>query len=305
MAHEHSGLKAMQRMEKSVDTDRHYYLLPLPPGLHHESAELFGFYTYEFRYGHTDKVWSTAQGRFGRALRVTGLQHPAPNSYCMVNRDEKKITVSSPYAQAVFNGKNVTSDPPRTAIWCLLYAQVRQADGLDYRNILLDEQELVPLDRRRHQQDFRQKLHEAMAKNDLALVRALELQFSQVSTQEKESVLHAHGIWQNKEVVQRLKLYGLPTDSPLSVLTVEVFGTITDIHNHINNFSQVTGQLEEKMASVYNNNVANNLKDSYKSAKETSAPMVKPTLPLTDNLGMYRILRTSPLTAVPFVCCTD
>jgi hypothetical protein len=83
MAHEHAGINAMQQMEKSMDTERHFYLLPLPPGLHHESAELFGFFTYEFRYGHTDKVWSTAQGRFGIPFRLTGLQHPAPNMYCM------------------------------------------------------------------------------------------------------------------------------------------------------------------------------------------------------------------------------
>ena len=27
--------------------------------------------------------------------------------------------------------------------------------------------------------------------------------------------------------------------------------------------------------------------------------------PLSSGLGHYRILRTSPLTAVPFVCCTE
>src|SRR5690606_25118788 len=86
--------------------------------------------------------WSTAQGRFGRPLRVAGLQHPAPALPIIVNRDDKKIRVSSPFAKALFNGRNVTSDPPRTSIWCLLYAQVKQADGLDYRNILLDEKRL-------------------------------------------------------------------------------------------------------------------------------------------------------------------
>ena len=36
-----------------------HYLLPLPPGLHNESNELFGFFTYELRVGHSDRIWST------------------------------------------------------------------------------------------------------------------------------------------------------------------------------------------------------------------------------------------------------
>ena len=44
---------------------------------------------------------------------------------------------------AVLNGKNITHDPPRTEVWALLYAQVRQADGKDSRNILLDDRKLT------------------------------------------------------------------------------------------------------------------------------------------------------------------
>ena len=39
-------------------------------------AELFGFYVYELRVGHTDRIWCTAQGRFGHPTRVNGVQHP-------------------------------------------------------------------------------------------------------------------------------------------------------------------------------------------------------------------------------------
>src|SRR5690606_8916601 len=46
-----SGIDAMQMMVKSTDSDRHY-LLPIPPGMHPESPEMFGFFTYEFRVGH-------------------------------------------------------------------------------------------------------------------------------------------------------------------------------------------------------------------------------------------------------------
>jgi hypothetical protein len=38
-AQDNSGLNAMQKMERSDAEDRHYYLLPLPPGLHHESPD--------------------------------------------------------------------------------------------------------------------------------------------------------------------------------------------------------------------------------------------------------------------------
>jgi hypothetical protein len=42
-----------------------HYLLPLPPGVHPDSPELFGFFSYELRVGHRDG-WSTARGRFAR-----------------------------------------------------------------------------------------------------------------------------------------------------------------------------------------------------------------------------------------------
>ncbi len=303
-AHENAGLNAMQLMEKAADPSRHFYLLPLPPGLHHESAELFGFFTYEFRYGHTDKVWSTAQGRFGRPFRLTGLQHPAPNSYCMVNRDEKIISVSAPYAQAAFNGKNVTSNPPRTTIWCLLYAQVKQADGLEYRNILLDEQELRMLPPSRHREMMRPKFQQAVSQGNKLLLASLSQQLSQLEALDKDSVIYANGEWQNKEVNERLRLYGLPIDAPLSVIAVEVFGNITNIHEHINNFRNVAGELEDTVTSVFNNDISADMRKNYAKAKDTSIPATKPDMPLTDNLGMCRILRTSPLTEVPFICCT-
>ncbi len=45
----------MQPMERSTGPDKdadRFYLLPLPEGLHPESAEMFGFFTYEIRVGH-------------------------------------------------------------------------------------------------------------------------------------------------------------------------------------------------------------------------------------------------------------
>ena len=65
-------------------------------------------------------------------LRATGVQHPAPTLFCTCNRNEKELVVEAPYAQVVLGAKNITAEPPRTEIWALLYAQVRQADGKEY-----------------------------------------------------------------------------------------------------------------------------------------------------------------------------
>ena len=138
---DHAGLGAMVRL-RQADNSKLHYLVPLPPGMNNDSPELFGFFTYELRVGHAD-IWCTAQGRWGRALHITGVQHPAPTLFCTCERTEAALSVEAPYALAVLNGKNITHDPPRTELWALLYAQVRQADGKDSRNILLDDRKLT------------------------------------------------------------------------------------------------------------------------------------------------------------------
>ncbi len=301
--HEHAGLNAMQKMEKSLDKDRHYYVLPLPPGLHHESPELFGFFTYEFRFGHSDRLWSTAHGRFGRALRVAGLQHPAPNMLPMVNRDEIKILVSAPFAKALFNGKNVTSNPPRTNIWCLLYAQVKQADGLDYRNILLDEKRLLSKSPSRFRKIFEEKM--VIVANDPVKIRDLQNEMVQSIAVDNEATWQAYGGWDNKEVAELLYLYGLPGDSPLSILCVEVFGQITNIAEHINDIHQKKEELIESIATNYDQFLAAGMQGETFKKLDTQFPVKPDTDPLNKQLGFHRILRTSPLIEVPFVCCTD
>ncbi|WEK20632.1 MAG: hypothetical protein P0Y49_05710 [Candidatus Pedobacter colombiensis] len=297
-AHDHVGLKAMQKMEKSTDGHQ-FYLLPLPEGLHSESAELFGFYTYEFRFGHTDQLWSTGQGRFGRPFHLTGLQHPAPNLLCTVNRDEKQIRVKAPFAMAVHNGQNVTANPPRTSIWCLLYAQVKQADGMGYRNILIGEKNLVykvvgilnnPI---RHGQDA------AGLKEAKRL--AIQQQYLQVA-QQKEAVKYSEGMWLNAEVEEILDLYGLPIDSPLSVLCVEVFGYIRNLADHVTDLETVKAKMIESVTVNLDQAVGAYLS---KTLKKPIEPNIDDSLPMSDELGLYRILRTSPLTEVPFICCTE
>ncbi len=103
-----SGLDAMTMLEHAQDSDRHF-LLPLPAGVDPSDPELFGFYTYEFRIGHAGdphakKWWSTAQARFGRPLRVSGVQHPAPSLVCNAGRITEVIGASpdvSPFAKNV------------------------------------------------------------------------------------------------------------------------------------------------------------------------------------------------------------
>lgn len=146
---DNAGLDDMQPMTPEVvDPDALiqispiHFLLPLPEGLHNESPELFGFFTYELRVGHAEEIWSTAEGRWGHPIRLNGVQHPAPPLKCLVDRTPKKLSITAQYAAAVFNGRDVTSKPPKTEIWCMLYAQVKQADDVEYRNILLAEQRM-------------------------------------------------------------------------------------------------------------------------------------------------------------------
>ena len=77
-----AGIDAMTILEAATDSPLHF-LLPLPPGIDPSDTDLFGFYTYELRIGHAGKPsdglsWSTAQARFGRPSRMSGVQHPAP-----------------------------------------------------------------------------------------------------------------------------------------------------------------------------------------------------------------------------------
>ena len=185
-----SGLNAMQQLIPS-DSPLHYGV-PLPPGLTADSPELFGFFVYELRVGHA-QGWSTAQGRFGRPLRATGVQHPAPVLLCSPARVPDLITVSAPYAPPVFGGQNLTPAVPRTEMWLLLYAQVTQADNADYRNVLLSRKPAALPDRR----------------------FVASVSFSAMG-------VPGYGYWDQTEVEALLSGLGLPLDSPLSVLAVEV-----------------------------------------------------------------------------------
>ncbi len=302
-----SGLTAMQELTRADDSDVHY-LVPLPPGLHAVSAELFGFFTYELRVGH--KIgWSTAQGRFGTVLRTTGVQHPLPQLFCVVNRNEKHVMVTAPFAQTVFNGADVTSKPPRTQLWALLYAQVKRADDQVYRNILLDDQLFL-----------RQRF---------AVDPATGQQIIDANT---DAVQYGITGWKNKDINNMLQQYGLPVDSNLSVLVVEMLPTYDKFVSPfsrgnnlgINARSEYSvnsmQNMEEGMGIQYfkarmnyttvaagvkqqqlETNIQNNMEEAYINQAQKEEML----RPLTEQLGSERILRTSTLVAVPPVCCTD
>jgi hypothetical protein len=212
---------------------------------------LFGFWTYELRVGHTGTGlpnWSTAQARFGRPLRVSGVQHPAPLLKCLVSRGTDGVRASAPFATPVLGGQTFfTFAQPLTKMWVLLYAQVAQADGASQRNVLLLTERADPPPRLRDQAPVGDVYGVAL--------------FSQ----QDDPATGRTGI----ETV--LSDLALPLTCPLSVLAVELLPT--------------NGQFDRPTGGT---------------APGQQDP--QGTGPLDDSLGQQRILRTSPLTAVPPIC---
>jgi hypothetical protein len=213
---DNAGLDAMQPMTAEtpaalVKVSPVHYLLPLPPGLHAESPELFGFFTYELRVGHTRDIWCTAQGRFGDPARISGVQHPAPPLKVLAQRTPGGMSVTAPYAVAVFGGRNVTSRPPKTEIWCMLYAQIVQADAAGRRNVLLAEARLgLPQRPEINVGAFlaRRDALQPIAFNSVAV----SLDAPEIGT----------FTWTEGEIGSLLDAFDLSRDTPLSVLAVEM-----------------------------------------------------------------------------------
>jgi hypothetical protein len=106
-----AGLTAMTELEPAPGSNVHF-LLPLPPGMDPDDPELFGFWTYELRIGHAGAPgdlhwWSTANARFGSALRVVGVQHPPPALVCHTGR----INVPAGAAAAVLAAMTAAASP--------------------------------------------------------------------------------------------------------------------------------------------------------------------------------------------------
>ncbi|MBC6108992.1 hypothetical protein ACFOG5_13295 [Pedobacter fastidiosus] len=298
---DNAGMGAMQQMIRGEDESgkSSFYMLPLPPGLHADSDELFGFFSYEIRLGHKKGFWTTAQGRYGRPLRANGVQHPAPALTCTVIRRKtgllarkanglrvennlenvlrraprrggleleetiltravrNEIVITAPFATAVLNGENVSANPPQTSMWYMLYTQVRQADGKSYRNLLIDSGNMPYAPPKRK-----------------ILDQAVSLQPIQEGTKSGRAILKV------EDIQARLLEMGLPAESSLSVLCVEMFPLDNQwsIDLRRQRLENIAGERGEE-AELLN--------------------------PLTTGLGSYRIYRTSALVAVSDVCCDD
>ncbi len=275
-----AGLQAMVEMTPATTIPGEkpiHFLVPIPPGLHREADELFGFFTYELRVGHRH-IWSTSQGRFGRPLRVTGVQHPAPSLFCVTSRDSKFITVSAPYATAVHEGKNITANPPNTEIWCLLYAQVKRADNQDYRNILLGERKLG--------------IRRQRITIDLVGGYMQQLMLSNLDKR-----LFGTTVFAQQEVVFALQRLGLPTDLPLSVLCVELLPTRPYLDFPERPSVDVSSPNVSSGANVDTDTVF-----VATASVNVGLGAQLGIQPLSTHLGHYRILRTSPLTEVSQIC---
>jgi hypothetical protein len=188
-----AGLNAWQRLIPCTEMSPRHFIVELPPGLNADSDELFGFFVYEFCVGHA-RVWSTAQGRFGRPIRLTGVQHPAPGLSCLVDRIDEAIVVAAPYATPVYDGQSLLPAQPLTEIWGVLYTQVFQADGAARRNILLGEKKLY------------------LKRRDWGRFNLLPV-----------STVYGMCSWSEGEVMASLEAMGLAPDAPLSVLAVELY----------------------------------------------------------------------------------
>jgi hypothetical protein len=190
-----AGLATMQRLEPSATSDRHF-LVPLPPNTDAASPELFAFFTYEIRAGHdrgpaADPLWSTAQGRFGEALVLDGVQHPAPELTCaVIVEPDGALRVRAPFAAPYVGLRRVLPMQPNTELWVVLYGRVMQADGSTRRNIQLDLRRLS-LPRRRRE-------------------RVVPL------------FVEGEASWSGDEVRSALDRAGLPEETPLSTLAVEL-----------------------------------------------------------------------------------
>jgi hypothetical protein len=264
---DYSGLDAMTQMVPAnsvgVGKSGTFFLLPLPSGMTPDRLELFGFWTYEFRAGHLQK-WSTAQGRYGRPLRVSGIQHPSPHLICTASRNADGVYATAPYANTVYNGRRVydyQAGDPQTRIWFMLYAQVLQADSASWRNVLLTHQQGITL------------------RNPPKLGSNPQQSFNRDP--------RAGTKFQNTSIEKLLTVLGLPDATPLSLLAVEILPGPLDVTVDVPGRGPAAG--------LFDTGGDGNPDQPPASARSGEDP-------LGAELGLRRILRTSPLVAVPAIC---
>jgi hypothetical protein len=288
-ANDDAGLAAMTQLIPST-ASRVHFLVPLPGGISPSALDLFGFWTYELRCGHLQ--WSTAQGRFGRPLRVAGVQHPCPPLTVNVERvvavptaggpKQPCISATADLAQTVLGGISLTSaSAPQTQIWFLLYAQVRRADGEAWRNLLLA------------------KLAGVLVGSGNNFVGPSYIQ---------QQSIPVTAAFAQSAIDDILHLLRLPGNTPLSVLAVELFNRESLVIREDEYVAEIAGLPAGVSASMLRQGIAQQAPaPSAMAASSPSATAIQEDSeriddPLGRQLGSQRILRVSPLTAVRTVC---
>jgi hypothetical protein len=116
---------------------------------------------------------------------------------------------------------------------------------------------------------------------------------SLIGFENRDSPARGSTRWTQAEILSALRDLGLSGDAPLSVLCVEMMPTLGALRA-----PQTTG------GGVDRNNLAANIvaeRSGYGSGAGVAVQQ-DDVRPLSDALGNFRILRTSPLTPVPDIC---
>src|SRR5262249_31367007 len=165
------------------------------------------------------------------------------------------LSVTVHYAPALFGGRNIASRPPKTEIWCMLYAQIQQADAKQARNLLLAEAraDYVDISRQWNVSTFLQRRSDLPAR----VANSIDVNLDAPAT--------GIAAWSEDEIQQLLDQFHLSRTTGVSVLAVE-------------------------MMPRYDQDII------FGPGADTSVH------PLSQQLGQYRILRTSPLMAAPEIC---
>ena len=292
-----AGLSAMTQVQPSGSSPVHF-LVPLPSAISPEALDLFGFWTYEIRCGHLQ--WSTAQGRFGRPLRVAGVQHPCRHLIATVDRSiavpsdggakQPCIVASADLAQTVLNGQSLTSaNNPQTQIWFLLYAQLRRADGQAYRNLLLGKL------RGQRPRDIGDNNPAGNDRSNSSLITPMFTPSTSGIAQVQS--IRVEAAFSQSEVDTILTNLLLPKNTPLSILAVELFNL-----EYLVTRDPAGGATSKALpAMLAGTKLASATTTSVATPRATTADQVIGD-PLGDELGSQRILRVSPLTPVAAIC---
>ena len=114
------------------------------------------------------------------------------------------------------------------------------------------------------------------------------------------------------EVNMLLRNLGLPEDSPLSVVCVEMLPLVFSLINRDYKRSNVTTRgkttnMEDlvlaHLRSRYSS--ADITEEQHLASRDYQTAAANYLKPLSDQLGNFRILRTSHLIPVPEICCVD